>query len=552
MRLMCTFAYVACVVVVYCLGAAPWFECHWFRGLFSVNFFSRGGHLDVPMAAKRCAWETKNDACGITLSDPGELSLVTGAPCAGMASIPAAQINKMSEGFAFVNFARLQEIAAIRTSRPCAVILKGFISQKITALGIASNRVQQVVLSLWDGTASLLEARAVSLVNLAVDELDFISKTHSVHELELSDEFKLPLLFEMRKQEAAPSDWKAYGTIAAFSVYVESLLKSLGFLDQSVLHKAIAKEEYLVRRVQVPSHARDKVYCRSGACSIQCRAIRGPRDPREAGLEVMRVHGERNLAEFFKVGEAIEGHLGVFASQGATYAKVADDHLAAAREHWFPGDERFNKDNSAVKCSKMFRLQGLPSGSSMKEVIAAAKSLEWNVVPIRIFHYQELASAIVAAADVPKQIRVATSLGTLLVTEEERQPRKNSKKDSSQIESRGDSSTPLSSTSSGSTAVRALNFAAVRTGPSLLPPPDTVIHGRVDVLEKQLGQAVKDIEALRSDQVDTKQQLRELKSSQDVGFRDLLAAISELKSSSLAVHGSPSHPVSPPTKQQRV
>ncbi|CAE7634871.1 unnamed protein product [Symbiodinium necroappetens] len=504
------------------------------------------------MAAKRCAWETRNDICGVSLSDLAELSLVTGATCTGMVSIPAAQINETSEGLAFVTQTRLQELSTIRTSRPCALILKGFISQKIVSLGIASNRMHQIVLTLWDGVASLVEARAVTLVNLAVDEMDFINKTHSDDELALRDESKLPVLFEMRKTEAAASDWKAYGTVAAFNVYIESLLKSLGLLSQSIMHKTIEKQDYFVRRVQIPSGARDAVYRRSGACSVQCRAVRGPRDPQEMGLEVMKVHGEQNLAEFFKFGEGLQGHLGVFASQGATYVRIADSHLAAARGHWFPGDERFNEDNSAVKCSKMFRIQGLPAGSSMTDVITVAKTFEWDIVPIRIYHYQELASAVVAAQCEPKQTRVATSLGTLLVTEEVRQYRKANRKDPSQMQSQGESLTPASSTSSTTTAVRALNFSTRRPGPSLLPPPDTVIHGRVDALEKQLGQAVKDIEALRSDQLDTKEQLRDLKSSQDVGFRDLLMAIQELKAGSFASNSSPAHAISPPSKQQRV
>ena len=288
MRLIYTFACVVGVAVLLCLGAAhpgAW-DDRWLdvEGLSPEYSRRVVGQLGQIMAAKRCAWETRNDICGVSLSDPAELSLVTGATCSGMVSIPAAQINETSEGLAFVTQTRLQELSTIRTSRPCALILKGFISQKIVSLGIASNRMHQIVLTLWDGVASLVEARAVTLVNLAVDEMDFINKTHSDDELALRDESKLPILFEMRKTEAAASDWKAYGTVAAFNVYIESLLKSLGLLSQSILHKTIEKQDYFVRRVQIPSDARDSVYRRSGACSVQCRAGSGPTGSTRSGL----------------------------------------------------------------------------------------------------------------------------------------------------------------------------------------------------------------------------------------------------------------------------
>ena len=174
----------------------------------------------------------------------------------------------------------------------------------------------------------------------------------------------------------------------------------------------------------MPTDSRDTLYRKSGQCSVQIRAARLPTDPSETGLEVMRLYGERDLAAVTRAGESIPGWLGAFASNGAFYIRTDDKHIKEARKFWFEADERFDDDNIALKCAKQFRVQGFTAGTTCKDVRATLKAAGWNVVPLRVIHIQELATAIVASDKDPGSWKTASSLGTLLITSEDRKPRK--------------------------------------------------------------------------------------------------------------------------------
>ena len=177
---------------------------------------------------KRAPWESNGNRIGLTVADCSELSLPTGAVCSELLHVPADQVHDSSTGVSFVTFVKFQEMMHIRTMKPMAFILKGFVRQKVLAIGIEEPRISQLVLTLRDAVCNSDESRAVTVVNVASDETDFFCKTHDDSALELSDESKLTVYFELRECDASKADWKSYGSVAAFTLYVEALGKSRG------------------------------------------------------------------------------------------------------------------------------------------------------------------------------------------------------------------------------------------------------------------------------------------------------------------------------------
>ena len=497
--------------------------------------------------AKRAPWETTAGKTGVSLSDVEELSLCTGSTCKGFRCFAVDQLHESSSGLSFITFQRLKDCAMVRTVGPCAVILRGFVSDKVITLGFETARVSEVVLTLWDSTAQKDESRAVTLVNLSSDETDWICRTHSDVAIDLEKDPKLIILVELRRSDAEAGDWQAFGTREAFDSYVEALIAASGIRDRTILHRTNLKEGYLSKRVQIPKDSRNHVYKKSGQNSIQFRAARMPDDPPEENIEILKVFGEANLAEFAKEAEARSFSLGVFASQGAVYTRVYADKLADARRFWYPQDERFDEGNIGVKCKLHYRVQGLPAGTTLRAVRDALREIEWEVVPLRMWHFSELAAAVVACEVEPRQTKLFTNLGSLLISKEDKPA---AKRREHPQRSRGEGapvppSTPSSSTPSS--ASTALPSARQRSGPSLLPPPppNPELLARVEMLEKQMGEANSNIKTIQTEQTDIKQQL-------NCGFRDLMQAIQELKQSQAAASGTNSSPLkSPPTKVPR-
>ena len=433
----------------------------------------------------------------------------------------------------------------IRTVRPFASILRGFVSDKVTCLGFEPTRLSEVVVTLWDPVAQINESRAVTLVNMSADESDWIFRTHSEVSIDLDSEPKLVLLAELRQSDAAKSDWQAFGVREAFDAYLESLIRASGLQNRAILHRTNVKDGYLAKRVQIPKASRNFVYKKSGQNSIQFRAARLPGDPQEDNIEILRVYGEENLASYAKAAEVNDFSLGVFASQGAVYTRVLSDMIAQARQFWFPNDERFDESNIGVKCKLHYRVQGLPSGITLKAVREVLKEIGWCVVPLRVWHLSELAAAIVACESEPAVMKVSTNLGCLIISREDKVISRRKENKQEVINHATSSAQAASSATPPGTASTLPPSVRPRLGASLLPPPppNPELLARVELLEKQMGEANSNIKTIQVEQTDMKSQL-------SCGFRDLMQAIQELKEQQSAM-SSTSPLRSPPTKLQK-
>ena len=506
---------------------------------------------------KRAPWESNGNRIGLTVADCSELSLPTGAVCSELLHVPADQVHDSSTGVSFVTFVKFQEMMHIRTMKPMAFILKGFVRQKVLAIGIEEPRISQLVLTLRDAVCNSDESRAVTVVNVASDETDFFCKTHDDSALELSDESKLTVYFELRECDASKADWKSYGSVAAFTLYVEALVKAAGIREKTVLNRVVEKSGYFMRRAMIPPSSRDTLYCKSGQNSVQIRAARRPFDPPEPGLEVLKVdNGGDDLSSVVKYGETVAGFLGAFSTQGAYYVRVADAHIKDARSHWYVGDTRFDDGNIGMKAAKHFRISGFPSGVNFPDILKVTRAFGWNVIPVRVFHVNELAVAIVASDVEPGLSKVPTSLGNLLISDEARKPRKafvSRPGENSQWSSwpnKVDGNVSSSSQSSHPTTAESRGSSLPTPRPSLLAVPYTGLANRVQELEQQMMKVNSQIGTLEANQQETNSQIKTLQASQDDGFKNLLVAIQELRSSSAAA-SSPIKPTSPPSKVQK-
>ena len=347
--------------------------------------------------SRPCPWESKAGNTGLVLADVQELSMSTGAKCTELQNVPADQIHDSAEGYSFVSFTRLQEIHAVRTIRPFILILKGFVKHKLAEIETDDSRISQLILSVFDHVSNVTEPRALTLINAASDEADFVCKTHVESALRIRDEVKVTLFMEIRKESAAATDWTSFGNVQAFSVYTESLVKSAGLMNKAVLHRVVDKDTYIMRRALIPLESRDGLYKKSGQCSVQIRAARLPLDP--------WVFGENDVAAVTRAGEHLPGWLGAFASNGVFYVRVLDEHIREAREFWLQADERFDDEKMSIKCSKQYRVQGFVAGTTCKDVLTALRAVGWNVVPLKVVHVQELSTAIVASDRDPSQWR---------------------------------------------------------------------------------------------------------------------------------------------------
>eukprot|EP00439_Symbiodinium_sp_Y106_P066693 s1084_g10.t3 len=476
----------------------------------SVPLVDVAGPLVAPFSGwGGCASWLNNGVC---LADVEELSLSTGPTCKDMRCLPADQFHENCCGFCFTSFQRLREYAMVRTVRPFASILRGFVSDKVTCLGFEPTRLSEVVVTLWDPVAQINESRAVTLVNMSADESDWIFRTHSDVSIDLDSEPKLVLLAELRQSGAAKSDWQAFRAREAFDAYLESLIRASGLQARAILHRTNVKDGYLAKRVQIPKASRNFVYKKSGQNSIQFRAARLPGDPQEENIEVLRVYGEENLASYAKVADVKDFSLGVFASQGAVYTRVLSDKIAQARQFWFPNDERFDEGNIGVKCKLHYRVQGLPSGITLKAVR-----------------------------------EVSTNLGCLIISREDKVISRRKEYRREEINHTASSTHAAPSVTPPPAASNFPPSVRPRLGASLLPPPppNPELLARVEMLEQQMGEANANIKTIQVEQTDMKSQL-------SCGFRDLMQAIQELKEQQSATSSSANSPLrSPPSKLQK-
>ena len=65
------------------------------------------------------------------------------------------------------------------------LIVKGFAQQKLISMGAQDQRLSQLVLTLRDDVSHMDESGAITLMNLALDEADFLRRSFDNSELEL-------------------------------------------------------------------------------------------------------------------------------------------------------------------------------------------------------------------------------------------------------------------------------------------------------------------------------------------------------------------------------
>ena len=74
-----------------------------------------------------------------------------------------------------------------------------------------------------------------------------------------------------------------------FDAFIAEVLKSECEDGDFVAHRCQNKGNYLVKRLQVPVSDRDRLYSKSGKNSVTFRQARGPFDPDEPDLEIIKI-----------------------------------------------------------------------------------------------------------------------------------------------------------------------------------------------------------------------------------------------------------------------
>ena len=521
-------------------------DCH-----LCVTGHLRGG-------ARRARWESTPEQPGLRLAYPSEICQPITTRTIPEDTWPIQQIHQSSAGITFATFASFENISHIRTDTACMVVLRGYVKLKVLRLGVDDSRVLTTTITVRDVIQDTEELRAVTLVNLARDSDDFFTLPDVVAAAEVAHIERVAMFAEIRSTDASSADWAAFGTPEAFHNYVTQTLENHSTIGNCVLYKIFHREGYLCRRIQVPVEHRDAVYQHSGLKSVQFRAVRKPDVAPESGLEVLRIPDSDSLAEAAVRLSQIPGSLGCFKSQSSLYLRVNDAHIQRARETVFPGDDRFSAFNIAAKCVIPYKVLGFPAGTSMKEVVKTLETLGFVAVPSRIVNLRELAVVFLAAPQPPSANRFQTSAGVIQIIEVERKTFH--RKENSMIAPIPPSSSRTPNNHKGNVkgsgkggrdglygpllSQRALMFP--KPAVPLLPNP---FADRVDALETQVATLKQDIEAVKKDGADTKQQLAEISSNQNRGFQDLLTAISEIRANMSAAANSSQQNHSPPSKQ---
>ena len=91
--------------------------------------------------------------------------------------------------------------------------------------------------------------------------------------------------------------------------------------------------------------------------------------------------------------EETQGFLFGFASQGVVYVRVMDANLAEIKSVLFSDDPRYKEANMKVRICFKFRIGGFTARASFRMVFTALQSVGWVVIPLRIWHSNELATA---------------------------------------------------------------------------------------------------------------------------------------------------------------
>ncbi|CAE7658688.1 hypothetical protein AK812_SmicGene30153 [Symbiodinium microadriaticum] len=471
--------------------------------------------------ARRATWESTSTKQGVYMAHPDELKPPLSEHDFQITQWPVGQFHEHSCGITFANFASFEKHAAIRTSSCCAVILKGFVKERVLRLGFIDKAILSTTITLGDSVVGAEEVRAVTIVNMAQSEDEFFSIPEPDEVIEVTTTCRVAMFAEIRKSDAKTEDWAAFGAQQSFENYLSQVLQSTTSVEKVVQYRTFVKEDYLCRRIQVPIDDRNRVYSRSGLRSVQFRAVRKFDDPAEPGLEILKVQSEDSVADLANSLQAMPGNLGVFKSQSQVYYRSEDRHLAAARRKFFLNDDRFSEFNIHAKSAFHYRVLGFPAGTAMKEIVGTLTALDFVEVPQKVVNLKELCIVFITAPTRPIVKRFNTSIGVIQF--EEVELRRNVQKGNTMsapqpsIKGKGKGKS-LRAPPSTSTLPSTPSSAS---GPSVFltcsSAPTVSLANRVSQLEKQMELVHADVSGLQSQQEATNLQLKTLSDKQDKG-----------------------------------
>ena len=147
---------------------------------------------------------------------------------------PVGQFHEHSCGITFANFASFEKHAAIRTSSCCAMILKGFVKERVVRLGFIDKAVLSTTITLGDSVVGSEEVRAVTIVNMAQSEDEFFSIPEPDEVIEVTTTCRVAMFAEIRKSDAKPEDWAAFGAQQSFENYLSQVLQSTTSVEKVV------------------------------------------------------------------------------------------------------------------------------------------------------------------------------------------------------------------------------------------------------------------------------------------------------------------------------
>ena len=517
------------------------FLVRWFVLLLISNSFDA---MSAPR--KRGPWESSLMKDGIQLADRTELSIEDGSSILSLCNFFASNLHEGSRGFTFLVWQTLKRCASLRTQAACAGILNGFQKDRCVQLGIQADRISQVVLTLSDDTSSVTEPRACTIINFAISNKLFVGKSDDIFDIELEEQDKCTVAFEMRKGDSDAAEWGSFSEPAAFKKYAEEIFERTGRAPKAFWHSVYKRDDYVVRKVVAPIACKDVLYPLSGQKSIQIKCVRSSGDPPEPGFDIIRLTKPQPfvLHKIWSAGMTQQGWQGAFASPYGVFLRFSDSHLAKAREHWLQDDIRFNQDNRGVKLSKQWKVQGFGPGTTMPDAQAALHSVGWNVVPLRCFQPNGLTVCVVASEQDPPQNKYLTNLGSLLISANVVNPKPRASRKEDQ---RFHAATAEKENVNSSSARSRPPLQEVKAPSDQVDPwanyANAALSKRVDALEKRMG-------GIEAEQKSTREVVDELRSSQETGFTSLLAAIKDLKQTHCSSAAS-SPILSPPMKQPR-
>ena len=229
------------------------------------------GISHMESGSKRSAWESKSSKPGIQIPFLTELELVSGDDIQSLQVFPMERFHDSSQGISLANLGTIKDNSATRTSQTCALICKGYNKRKLESFGLEGSRLEECVITIHDPVLVRNESRAVTLVNMALDDGNYIRRAQQEMTVEISCSPKIALWAEIRQSDSNAHDWQALSKESEFDAFIAEVLKSECEDGDFVAHRCQNKGNYLVKRLQVPVSDRDRIYSKSGKNSVTFR-----------------------------------------------------------------------------------------------------------------------------------------------------------------------------------------------------------------------------------------------------------------------------------------